>query len=67
MTIQELRDEVKELWIKACNYQGVDEDEKFICFENDNPFLKEYDKKMKLYQFARKAEILGKEYYSKQS
>jgi hypothetical protein len=44
-TKQELRDEIKALWIKACNYQGIDEDESFVCFEKDNPYSIEYDKK----------------------
>ena len=50
MTKQELREEIKALWIKACNHQGIDEDEKFVCFEESNPYLPEYDKKMKMYQ-----------------
>ena len=54
MTKQELREEIKALWVKACNHDGIDEDEKFVCFTTDNPFLQEYDKKMKLYQSIRK-------------
>lgn len=57
MRSKELRNEIKDLWIKACNHQGIDEDEKFVCFELDNPFLIKYDKKMKLYQKLQRQEF----------
>ena len=60
MTKQELIEEMRVLWVKACNHDGVDEDEKFVCFTTDNPFLPEYDRKMKLYLQIRKEESNGR-------
>lgn len=34
---------VKELWEKACQYDDIDEEEKFVVFSKDNPFIKPYN------------------------
>ena len=59
MTKDTLKARIKELWVKMCEYEGIDEDESFICFSNDNPYLTEYDSLMKKYQFVRKVDHIG--------
>jgi len=61
MTKQELRTEIKMLWRKACDYDGIDAGtcSKFVCFSDDNPFLPAYNKKMELYQWVKKVERNG--------
>ncbi len=54
MTKQELREEIGELWVKACEHDGIEPGAKFVCFSDDNPFMAEYNKKMKTYQWVKK-------------
>lgn len=50
-TIQALRDEIKRLWVKMCEHEGIKEAEGIFCvFSDNNPFLAEYDKRMKFLQ-----------------
>lgn len=39
----ELRDKVRELWIKACEWQGVPPISKFVVFSEDNPYKQQYE------------------------
>ena len=59
MTKAELKAKVQEQWRLACEYDGIDEDEKFVCFSPGNPHLKEYDKLMRPYQLVRRVDKIG--------
>ena len=43
------QNELKKLWVKACEYDGIDQDESFVCFSQDNPHMIQYNKLMSLY------------------
>lgn len=53
-TIDNLRAEIRRLWVEMCNHDGIDEDEKFCCFSDNNPFKDRYDHKMKMYLAIRR-------------
>ena len=59
MTKEELKAKIKEAWRKACEYDAIDEDEMFVCFSPDNPFLPEHDRLMKTFQFVRHVDHIG--------
>jgi len=40
---------ISELWQKACEYDGIPIDAKFVVFSDDNPWQKQYNKAMTLY------------------
>jgi rubrerythrin len=42
----ELRDKVRELWIKACQWEGIPPESKFVAFSENNPYMKEYHEAM---------------------
>ena len=39
MAIYSLRD----LWVKACEYDGIDPESKFVVFSDDNPWMRKYN------------------------
>ena len=49
----------KELWLKACRFDGIDPNSKFIVFSDKNPFTEKYNRAMSLY-------LMAEEYYRKQ-
>jgi hypothetical protein len=59
MTTAGLKAKVKEQWRLACEYDGIDEDEKFVCFSPGNPHLKEYDELMKKHQLVQRVKKIG--------
>jgi hypothetical protein len=59
MTTAELKAKVKEQWRLACEYDGIDEDEKFVCFSPGNPHMKEYDSLMRKHQIVRRVKRIG--------
>jgi hypothetical protein len=59
MTTAELKAKVKEQWKLACEYDGIDEDEKFVCFSSGNPHMKEYDSLMRKHQLVRRVDKIG--------
>ena len=38
----ELRDKVREIWVKATEWEGIPPDSKFVVFSEKNPYNKEY-------------------------
>jgi len=46
MTIQE---KLKETWEKACRFDGISPEAKFVVFSSENPFVKEHAKWVKMY------------------
>jgi len=42
----ELRDKARELWVKACEWEKIPPDSKFVIFSEDNPYMKEYHEAM---------------------
>jgi hypothetical protein len=34
---------IKELWQKACKYDNIPVNSKFVIFSKDNPFMAEYN------------------------
>ena len=50
----ELEKKVKSLWIKACEWEKIPPDSKFVVFSDDNPYLKEYNEEIgKLLKFKQ--------------
>ena len=50
----ELEQKVKGLWAKACEWDKIPSDSKFVVFSDDNPYLKEYNEAVKqLLRFAQ--------------
>lgn len=48
----ELREKVRELWVKALEYDGFPPDSKFVVFSDENPYLKQYEEEVgKLLRF----------------
>jgi len=48
MTIQ---DKLKETWAKACEWDGIPVvGSRFVVFSDDNPYIKEHDKWIRMYQ-----------------
>ena len=43
---------LKALWIKACRYDSIPVDSKFVCFSNDNPYVERYNKIIRLVMAA---------------
>jgi hypothetical protein len=35
---------IKELWAKACEYDNIPADSKFVVFSNDNPYVADYNR-----------------------
>jgi hypothetical protein len=42
--IEKARLDARALWVKACNYDGIPTDAKFVAFSQRNPFDKPYCK-----------------------
>ena len=40
----------RALWVKACRYDGIPTDAKFVVLSQGNPFDKPYNKAMEKYQ-----------------
>jgi hypothetical protein len=59
MTVAELKVKVREVWVKACEHDGIDADETFVCLSPDNPFLPEYDSLMRKYQLVMRVKTIG--------
>jgi hypothetical protein len=51
---------VKEAWTKACKYDKVDPNSKFVVFSPKNPWAKKYNTAMKLQGMAKKVGYWGK-------
>lgn len=50
----ELEQKVKSLWTKACEWEKIPPESKFVVFSDDNPYLKEYNEAVKqLLRFAQ--------------
>lgn len=39
---------LKALWIRACRFDGIDHNSKFVIFSEENPFIIKRDKLAKL-------------------
>jgi len=50
----QIKAELKRLWVLACEYDGIDQDESFVCFTDDNPHLIRYNKLMSMYLAGKK-------------
>ena len=35
---------LRDLWVKACEYDKIDPNSKFVVFSKDNPWAKKYNK-----------------------
>ena len=46
-------EEVKSLWDKACDYDGLPPNSKFVVFSEENPFTKKHDKLVRFIQMGR--------------
>lgn len=53
MRTQNIKRLLRALWIKACRFDSIPIDSKFVVFDNDNPYLIRYNKIMKLYLVRR--------------
>lgn len=50
----ELEQDVQDLWKKACKWEGIEPEAKFVVFSEDNPYMPEYDRAMgKLLRFKQ--------------
>ena len=38
--------DIKALWNKACDYEGIDRESKFVIFSDDNPWAVKYNEAM---------------------
>ena len=57
--LEELKEKEKELWLKACAFEGFDgENEKFVVFSSINPFNREREKIVKKIQFVQRCMFL---------
>ena len=45
---------IKSLWIRCCRFDNIPIDTYFAKFSDKNPYLKRYNKMMKLKQLGRK-------------
>lgn len=34
---------LRELWVKACEHDGIDPESKFVVFTQDNPWMRKYN------------------------
>ena len=55
----------KAIWGKACKYDKIPADSKFVVFSPKNPWAKEYDKAMKMVGMARKHGLTNVSNWSK--
>lgn len=46
---QDIRRLIKSLWIRACRFDGIPIDSKFVCLSNDNSYIRRYNKMMGIY------------------
>lgn len=49
----------KELWRKACEYDGIPPDAVFVCFSKENPYADFYNRVMGQLQEARQQYAAG--------
>ncbi|MBD3263787.1 MAG: hypothetical protein GF375_01640, partial [Candidatus Omnitrophica bacterium] len=52
--VEHLQGQVKELWKKACEYEGIPVDSKFVIFSKDNPYNEAYNRAMTQYMKVKK-------------
>ena len=53
MRTQKIKRLLRALWIKACRFESIPVDSKFVVFDDDNPYLIRYNKVMSLYLAGR--------------
>jgi len=52
------RRESNRLWESACQFDGYDPDEKFVCFSDENPFTSEYNARMiERLEYSRQGDV----------
>lgn len=44
---------LKEIWIKACEWDSINPDAKFVVFSDENPWAARYNKAVGLVQRSR--------------
>lgn len=44
---------VKQLWVKACEFDGIDPTSKFVVFSDSNPWAKKYNQALIAFTLAR--------------
>jgi hypothetical protein len=50
-----MKQALAELWAKACRYDGIPADAKFVSFSEDNPYMKKYTT---LFDWALRAQAM---------
>jgi hypothetical protein len=45
-----IREKIRECWERACQHDGIPYDSMFVVFSDDNPYLKEHEKWMRMFQ-----------------
>ena len=45
---------LKDLWAKACAYDGIPEDSMFVVFSDENPYIREYNNGIEIIQKIHK-------------
>ncbi|MBI4201192.1 MAG: hypothetical protein HY531_02755 [Chloroflexi bacterium] len=50
---------VRQLWVKACEHDGIPPDSRFVVFSEDDPYTPYHDKAVRELQEARAAFVPG--------
>lgn len=53
MRTQNVKRLLRALWIKACRFDSIPVNSKFVVFDDNNPYLIRYNKVMSLYLARR--------------
>ena len=48
METKNLSEEIRRLWILACQYEGIDPSSSFVVFSKVNPFIERHDTLIRL-------------------
>lgn len=57
--IDGLRAAVRQLWLKACEHDGVPSDSQFVVFNDDNPYMPFYNSALAQLREAQAAFVPG--------
>ena len=57
--IADVRQAIRQLWVKMCEHDGIDPNASFVLFSDDNPYTPFYNNAMKELQEAKAAHVPG--------